>query len=381
MLKVAIIMDAFDLAGAEKSAFYIAKCLDRGKFTPIMIAVGRGGKLENEFRKYGIQYHIINTGRLLSIKGCFKLFGLLKTLNIDIIHSHTFTAHIQSRIVVRFLKNIVIISSYQNQSNWMKSSRLRDKGKKLIDRVTGKYLSDALLYVSEGTKTFFERHGYRNNNTAVIYNSIESDQIGKIDFSKRLIHDEFHIQPNEKVIVCIGRLTEQKGYEYLFPAFKAVLSKIHNIKIIIFGEDQKSEFYTELLINNNIQDNVIITDEYPYIYEILSQADLFVSASLWEGLPRAHLEALLCGCPVVSTDIGGSNEIIVDSYNGILVKPKNSQELTEAILKILNNREVSNGFKKYGFRVLKDKFDIGINTAKLEKIYLSLWEDNFRHSV
>ena len=119
----------------------------------------------------------------------------------------------------------------------------------------------------------------------------------------------------------MGRLTEQKGYEFLFPAIDQVSKKIDNIKLLIFGEDQSSGYYENLLKKyNNI--DVLIIDSYPKILEVLSISDVFVSSSLWEGLPRAYLESLLSGCIVISTNIGGSNEVIINEHNGILVEPK-----------------------------------------------------------
>ena len=60
--------------------------------------------LEQEFDVYGIEHHVIDTGRIFSIKGMKKLYHLLKKLEIDIIHTNTTKSHIQSRIISIFLK-------------------------------------------------------------------------------------------------------------------------------------------------------------------------------------------------------------------------------------------------------------------------------------
>ena len=75
------------------------------------------------------------------------------------------------------------------------------------------------------------------------------------------------------------------------------------------------------------------------ILEVLSIADVFVSSSLWEGLPRAHLESLLSGYLLLSTNIIGSNEVIKNKYNGLLVTPQNSEKITKAINEILNSEK------------------------------------------
>jgi len=95
LIRVAYILESFDLAGAEKSVFHIVKFINRAKFTPVMISLEVGGKLEKEFDIFNIEHYVINTGSLLSIKGMIKFYKIINHLNIDIIHSNTLKSHIQ----------------------------------------------------------------------------------------------------------------------------------------------------------------------------------------------------------------------------------------------------------------------------------------------
>lgn len=374
MIRVAYILESYDLTGAEKSVFHIVKYLDKTQFTPVMISLESGGQLEEKFIKHNIENYVVNTGSIFSLKGLIKLYTLLREINVNIIHTNTTKSHIQSRIVGFFLKNKFVVSSYRNEPKWLQSNNFNDVLRKLIDKYTARFLCDSLVYVSKSTFRYFKDHGYKNFKTQVIYNSIETDLIGKINCSRHDLMKRFNINNNHKVIVAIGRLTEQKGYEFLFPAIDQVSKKINNIKLLIFGEDQSSGYYENLLKKYNYID-VFITDSYPKILEVLSISDVFVSSSLWEGLPRAHLESLLSGCVVISTNIGGSNEIIINEYNGILVEPRSVSELVKAVEKVLNSDSLVDTFKENGYKVLKNKFDIKKNTRKLEKLYLSLYRD------
>jgi len=374
LIRVAYILESFDLAGAEKSVFHIVKFINRAKFTPVMISLEVGGKLEKEFDIFNIEHYVINTGSLLSIKGMIKFYKIINHLNIDIIHSNTLKSHIQSRLIGFFFNNKKIISTYRNEPQWLKSKQIRNVIRKLLDRFTARFFSDMLTFVSYGTFKFFKMNGFHHSKTEVVYNSIDTELIENIKFSKKDIMKDFNVKENEIVIVAIGRLTEQKGFEYLFPAINEVAKEVRNIKFLIFGEDQSSGYYKKLLSKYNFI-NVLIIDSYTNILQVLSCADIFVSSSLWEGLPRGHLESLLCGCPVISTNIGGSNEVIKHEYNGILVTPRNSNEIINAIYKILNSQKMVESFKYNGYKILKDKFDIKKNTIKIENLYLSLYND------
>ena len=374
MIRVAYILESYDLTGAEKSVFHIAKYLNKTKFTPIMISLESGGKLEKEFNFHNIEYYVLNTGSIFSIKGLIKFYMLLKRLNIDIIHSNTTKSHIQSRLTGFFLNDKVIVSTYRNEPKWLQSFGIKDVLRKLIDRYTARALCDLLIYVSEGTSNYFKKHGFKNLKTEIIFNSIEINLIEKINFSKQELIKKFKISDNQKIIVAIGRLTEQKGYEFLFPAINEISKEKKNVKLLIFGEDQSSGHYKKLL-NKFKHVDALIIDSFPRILEVLAFSDVFVSSSLWEGLPRAHLESLLSGCPVVSTNIGGSNEVIINNYNGLLVKPKSVSELVKAIDNIFSSKALVKKFRENGYIVLKNKFDVNINTKKIENLYLNLLND------
>ena len=369
MIRVAYILESFDFAGAEKSVFNIAKYLNKDKFTPIMISIEAGGDLEQELDVHGIEHHVIDTGGIFSIKGMKKLYDFIKKLEIDIIHTNTTKSHIQSRLISIFLKNKIVISSYRNAPKWLLSNNTRDILRKILDKITARFINDILIYVSKGVLEYFSNNGYYNSNTKVIYNSIDVDLIGKVKVSRGELNKRFNLKESQIIIVSIGRLTEQKGYEFLFPAINQVSKDLKNVKLLIFGEDQSDGHYEKLIKTYKYIDYSII-ESYPKILEVLSIADLFISSSLWEGLPRAHLESLLSGCPVISTDIIGSNEVIKNKFNGILVPPRNSKKITIAINEILNSEKDKYKYSINGFSVLRDKFDIKKNTIKLEKLYL-----------
>ena len=99
MIRVAYILESYDLTGAEKSVFHIVKYLDKTQFTPVMISLESGGKLEEKFIKHNIENYVVNTGSMHSLKGLIKLYTFLSEINVNIIHTNSTKSHIQSRIV------------------------------------------------------------------------------------------------------------------------------------------------------------------------------------------------------------------------------------------------------------------------------------------
>ncbi|MEK7608919.1 MAG: glycosyltransferase, partial [Patescibacteria group bacterium] len=88
-----------------------------------------------------------------------------------------------------------------------------------------------------------------------------------------------------------------------------------------------------------------------------------------EGLPYSILEAGLAGVPVVATDVGGVNEVIKDGETGILIEPKNSQALTEAILKLESDRELAKKLTRGLKKTVAQEFNFETMLQKTEWVY------------
>ena len=159
------------------------------------------------------------------------------------------------------------------------------------------------------------------------------------------------------------------------PAIKIINQSGINVKLFIFGYDQSNGFYKKLADKYGLKDEVYFQGVVNDIHNIYNQADIFVSSSLWEGLPMVHVEACLNKCPVVSTNIPGSNEVIKHNVNGWLVPPKDSVALANGILHLLMNPDLTSRFINSGYEMIMKKFDIKKNIKKLEHIYLNVLQN------
>jgi L-malate glycosyltransferase len=135
---------------------------------------------------------------------------------------------------------------------------------------------------------------------------------------------------NNKILTLIstGRLIERKGYQYLIPALKSL-----NVKLQLIGDGDYLFKLKKLDLGKNVE--FIGSIKHSEIKRYLQNADIFVLPSLNEGMSNSILEAMACGLPIITTDVGGSRELI--NGNGFIVKQKNSNELRDTINKYLKN--------------------------------------------
>ncbi len=139
------------------------------------------------------------------------------------------------------------------------------------------------------------------------------------------------------VILGVGRLVPQKDFPTLLKAFAHVQKKYPS-RLLILGEGRERARLEALASELGIEENVSFPGFESNPYAFMSRASVFVLSSAWEGLPNALIEALACGCPVVSTNCpSGPQEILDNGAFGQLVPVGDDQALAEAILHTLEH--------------------------------------------
>ena len=115
-----------------------------------------------------------------------------------------------------------------------------------------------------------------------------------------------------------------------------------NFILIFVGEgDLRSELEKKIKFHN-LENHILLLGSRNDIPEILAATDIFILGSLWEGLPGSILEAMASSVPVVSTNVGGANEIITDGDNGFLCASGDRIEMSSKILKLLEDENLRN---------------------------------------
>jgi glycosyltransferase involved in cell wall biosynthesis len=143
------------------------------------------------------------------------------------------------------------------------------------------------------------------------------------------------------VILAIGRLTKQKGFDTLIRAFSEV-RKQRQVHLLILGEGEDRVPLTNLIKELNLDTEVrlpgFVSNPYPY----LVNASLFVLSSRWEGLPTVLVEALYCEVPIIATDCpSGSREILKDGKYGRLVPVEDIDGLIREINSVLDGNRAA----------------------------------------
>lgn len=138
-------------------------------------------------------------------------------------------------------------------------------------------------------------------------------------------------------IVTAGRLTPQKNQKMLIHAFSAI-HKIHPEYILdIYGEGPLQETLQQQIDALGLTESVVLRGNVPNIHEQIADAELFVLPSNYEGLSNALMEALMMGLPCISTNCAGSDEVIRDGENGLLIPIGDQGALEKALERLITD--------------------------------------------
>lgn len=209
-------------------------------------------------------------------------------------------------------------------------------------------------------KEFVKVSGTSKDNENVKRNETAQDSENTVFFLSVL--DEFH---------------RYKGLDYLLEALKIVKEEIPDVKLKIGGKGVLMDYYRGVVESSGLGANVefcgFIPDEE--IVEYYSRANVFVLPSIsstYEGFGIVALEALACKTPVISTEIVGVAEDVKKSKAGIIVQPKDSGALADAMIKILGNEKLQKKMGENGRRLVTAKYTWKGVAEMMEKVYNEL---------
>ena len=185
-------------------------------------------------------------------------------------------------------------------------------------------------------------------------------------------------------ILTVGYLIERKGFKYLIEAMKEVLKEHENVKLKIVGsgplEKPIKKLIKELKLESTIEIISNVSDEG--LLELYNLSDLFVLPSIvdsegnTEGLGVVLLEAMACKLPVIGFNIGGIPDIVHDGVNGFLVPQKDSEKISNAIIKLIENDEMRENFAINGYEMVKGYFSWELIAKEYINIYNTILKEN-----
>lgn len=351
-MRIAILIPTLKAGGAEKQAVLLASLLSKrsdvhmilyeGDLDAISLANLKGVESCN------IKLHKLYGGLMSKTK---LLYEILNENNVEILFNYLTKPNFIGAIVAKIAK---VKSIY----NGIRNSRI-EWWKLLLERFAHNYFASATIYNCYSGAQYFSNKGLTHSKAIVIPNCFPNISAPIIRKDKEVKH-----------IVTVGRFVPQKDYLTIIRSV-AELKKFRSdfvMEIIGYGdEEQKIRLWIK---EYDVEDNIKIFINPCNVQEIVRDSDIYLSTSLFEGTSNSIMEALNWSLPVVATNVGDNNYLVLDGKTGNLHPIGDYKGIASSLSTLLESLDLRNSYGVAGNQNLKDNYSIEV----FEQRYLKLIE-------
>jgi glycosyltransferase involved in cell wall biosynthesis len=186
------------------------------------------------------------------------------------------------------------------------------------------------------------------------------------------VRTEFGLVPAQPVLVCLARLTDEKGHAVLLQAMTAIRAEFPGVRLLVVGKGHLRQRLEEQAAALGLTSCVAFTGYREDANALVCAADLAVHPSLRDAFPLTNIECLRLGVPVVSTAVDGIPELIRDGDNGVLVPPGDAGALAVAVSGALRNPARMQALAQKGRADALARFDPTVMCEQYEAYFAAL---------
>lgn len=353
MLKnIAILIPTINAGGAEKQASLLASILSK-KYN-VCIILYSGEQDTNATNVKRLEDANIRILKLIggTIAKAKELKSILANENIEILFNYLTKPNVIGAIAG---KKVGVKRIY----NGIRNSRI-DWWKLILERFAHNHYATATIYNCYSGEEYFSSKGLKKDKAIVIPNCFPN-------IAEPIVREDKDV----KHIVTVGRFVPQKDYKTIIRTIACLkeLRKDFVMDVIGYGEEEQN--IRNWIKEYGVEDYIKIYIRPNNVQDIVRDADIYLSTSLFEGTSNSIMEALNWSLPVVATNVGDNNHLVIDGANGTLHSIGDAKGMAESIAKLIGNYELR---KKYGIasnKNLRENYSMEI----FEEKYLKLIEE------
>lgn len=368
------------IAGVRRYLFSLLKNLDRQRFELAVASPrSRYGKVEEkgfakELHHVGIPLHPVDMRREINLssdlKAILHLSQIIRRGKFDIIHTHSSKGGILGRFAAKL--NGVKTVHTPNGFYFLGLKGHKRRSFLLFEQLAGVF-SDKLIAVSTSEREAAISHRVISSRKLVtIPNAIDASGFTEGVTRREQMRAELGLAKDSPVIGTVARYSLQKDPLNFVRAAHTVLLQRPDVCFLWCGEGEmraKTEALAERL---GIHHAFRFLGFRPDVKDVMNTFDLFVLSSIFEGLPYSLLEAMSLKLPIAATDVVGIRDVVVHDKTGLLVPPKEPEQLATAILQLINQPQKLAGFGQEGYQLVCSKYSIPRMVDGVQRIYDSL---------
>lgn len=369
IIQIAHAVYSLEVGGSEVLAWRIARGLRRTRrYDCSLYAVDRGGPLSDALSRDGIKHKAFSRKNRIDLRLLSHLASQMRADRIQLVHTHHLAQLLYAGLAARLVGAKVVHTEHDIHS--LSSRRLQ-----ILLRVLSN-LANVVTGVGDSVAAFLrDQVGIPSSKIKTIQNGID---IPSFHYATPIPRSVWGWDKDDVVVGCVARLEPEKGVKFLLEAFRHLLSRQPNAKLLIVGDGRERELLKSTAGLLGLNGSVQFLGTRSDIPELLATCDVIALPSVEEGLPMALLEAMAAGKPVVATKVGAIPEVIQHGRTGVLVPPASAASLAEALNLLIEDQSTKKAIATEAYKVVQDQYSFNRMLLKYQDLYDSVLSGTFR---
>jgi glycosyltransferase involved in cell wall biosynthesis len=379
MIRVAVVIEALGRGGAERLLVDTARCHDRTRLSLhvyTLFSVRRD--YSDALQALGIPETCLElTSARQIVSGVKRLRRQLQARPADVMHTHLFAANTVGRGAA-WLEGMPVVSTYHD-ADYEPVVRLGNPGLtplkqallRMVDRISARLSKGHALAVSDYVaRSVRERLGYPPERVTTLPNGVDTTLFCPDPLHRSETRQSLGISDDEFLVLCVGRMTPQKGQATLLQALSRL--RPNRNRTLMVGDGPHRSALEQLCRDLGLSESVSFVGTRADVPDLLRAADVLVLPSLHEGFGLVVAEALASGTPVIASNVGPLPEIVSNGNTGLLVEPGDPQSLANGLMELLTQPERRRAMGGRGREEVLRRFGLPLMLERLEEVYKRL---------
>jgi len=338
---------------------------------------------DSEFRiaemakQLGIHYVDLVDRRMMDWVCIRRLRGLIRERRITLLHTHDDKTLLYGVLLKYLVPGLRIMHTCHSHSEYPSESFVNTfhyrkflLRKRFLLWLMRRHESP-ILTISEDTRQRLVRGGLNEKNVHILYNGIDIDSWSR-SRAQPVLRRELGLTDSDFLVGTVARITYDKDLPTFFEVAQRVTVQTPHVHFVVVGDGLGNELEKAKsdAVARGLDHVVHFTGHRTDLIDIYASFDLFLMTSLTEGLPNTVLEAMAMEVPVVSTDVGGVPELVLQRETGLLCPAGNAASLADAVSNLLEQPQRRRAMARKARKRIQDRFNFKKRVQLLEEIYL-----------
>ncbi len=358
--------------GPDKTILLSAGQHDRTRISVVLAYVRDAHdhefQLGHKARARGLLCYEIEERSKFDLRVMRALRDIILRHDINLIHSHDYKSDLFAYLLQRWLwrRHVALVSTAHA---WVMLG-VRGEFYRRLDLLLMRRF-DHLIAVSCATKGEMVAAGIPGSKITVIHNAIDTEEWSPLRATTHL-RAELGLDRASPVIGYVGRIMPEKDLDTWLHAAALVTEKYAGAQFILVGEGRNGTTpcqLQQLATTLGLAERVMFLGYREDLLRVYATFDLLVLSSLREGLPNCILEAMAMGLPVVTTDVAGTKELVIDGQTGFVVPQRDVHGLADAIIAVLDDGRHRLRMGQAGRQRVERDFSFAQRLRRVEELY------------